>query len=490
MFDALPLRWVSRMRDQGYFNQFLMAVMVTMPVINFGMLMGWLSPMTPILQSPDGPAPEPISDEIISWMGAGGFLPLILCSIFTGTIADRWGRKFVTMLTGFILQVGWSIMLFSLRPWALITSRLVAGMAGAGCYVVLPMYLKEVASDNIRGALCSLFILSQNMGYLAVYVAGDLLSFKVLLWICTAIPAIFLAGFIFMPETPVFLVKQGKIEQARVALSWLRNTTLNDKNLEEAIQQLQREEEHAKSIEKATLKSLVQDKTMFKAFRIALFVMALQETCGYLVVLIFAGSIFAQASKSINLNLSPNKQTIVVGVIQLLGSIVASCIVEKTGRKWLLAVTSLVTGLSMLTLGLWFYITSMSIWMPGWLPVLAMCLCIFADAAGFQPVPYVITSELFNFQYRGMVSSTVIVVCGLSDFIQIKAFDPLLKLLGIHWIFIIFSFICFLASFYAATCVPETKNKSVEEIYAFLEGKEFKNKEKDNPELGKETSQL
>ncbi|XP_037303152.1 facilitated trehalose transporter Tret1-like [Manduca sexta] len=123
-----------------------------------------------------------------------------------------------------------------------------------------------------------------------------------------------------------------------------------------------------------------------------------QETCGYLVVLMYASSIFEQASQSINLKLSANKQTIVVGAIQLLGSIVASCIVEKTGRKWLLASTSLATGLSMLALGAWFYITSLAIWLPGWVPVLAMCLCIFADAAGFQPVPYVITSELFSFQ--------------------------------------------------------------------------------------------
>ncbi|KAG6464704.1 hypothetical protein O3G_MSEX014680 [Manduca sexta] len=101
-----------------------------------------------------------------------------------------------------------------------------------------------------------------------------------------------------------------------------------------------------------------------------------QETCGYLVVLMYASSIFEQASQSINLKLSANKQTIV----------------------WLLASTSLATGLSMLALGAWFYITSLAIWLPGWVPVLAMCLCIFADAAGFQPVPYVITSELFSFQ--------------------------------------------------------------------------------------------
>lgn len=52
----------------------------------------------------------------------------------------------------------------------------------------------------------------------------------------------------------------------------------------------------------------------------------------------------------------------------------------------------------MLALGGWFFATSLGAWLPGWLPVVAMCLCIFADAAGYQPVPYVITSELFSFQ--------------------------------------------------------------------------------------------
>ncbi|KAJ8710066.1 hypothetical protein PYW07_009432 [Mythimna separata] len=469
-----------------------MATMVTIPALNFGMLMGWQSPMTPILQSKDGPAPEPISDETISWMAAITFMPPIFCGFMVGDLADRWGRKFTTILTALMLVISWTITLFSLRPWALIASRAVAGLACAGCYVVIPLYLKEIAADNIRGALGSLFILSQNLGYLVVYVAGDVLSFDAVLWLCTAVPAVFLVAFFAMPETPVFLVKQGKIKEARAALAWLRNTTTDDKDLEEAIQQLEREEEHARSMKKATWKSIVQDKTTFKAFRISLNVMLSQETCGYLVVLMYAGSIFEQASESISLKLSPNKQTIVVGAIQLLGSIVASCIVEQTGRKWLLAGTSLATGISMLALGAWFYMTSSGIWLPGWLPVLAMCLCIFADAAGYQPVPYVITSELFSFQHRGMVTSFVSSVDALSDFLQTKAYDPLLKLLGIHWVFIMFSMVCFLGTFYTVMWVPETKDKTVEEIYALLEDSRKKEKRKrvEDLESGKEMSRL
>ncbi|CAH2097756.1 unnamed protein product [Euphydryas editha] len=478
MLKLLPLQWLARFQHGGTANQFFMALMVTIPVLNFGMLMGWQSPMTPILQAEDGPAPEPITDETISWMAAVTFFPPIFCGFLVGNLADRWGRKITTMLTSLMLVISWSITLFSLRPWALIASRAVAGLACAGCYVVTPLYLKEIAADKIRGALGSLFILSQNLGYLVVYVAGDLFSFAAVMWLCTAIPVLHMFTFLAMPETPVFLVKQGKFREARAALAWLRNTSVEDKDLEEEVQQMEREEEYAKSMKKASWKSIVRDKTTFKAFRIAVNVMLSQETCGYLVVLMYAGSIFEQAAESISLKLSPNKQTIVVGVIQLLGSIVASCIVEKTGRKWLLAVTSFATGLSMLALGGWFYITSYSIWLPGWLPVVAMCLCIFADAAGYQPVPYVITSELFSFQHRGMVTSFVSTIDALSDFLQTKAYDPLLKLLGIHWVFILFSMVCFLGTLYTILYVPETKDRTLEEIYAILDGRQ-KEKRKD-----------
>ncbi|CAH3950458.1 probable metabolite transport protein CsbC [Pieris brassicae] len=479
MLDIFPLRWFAKFQHGGIANQFFMAIMVTIPVLNFGMLMGWQSPMTPILQSPDGPAPEPITDNTISWMASITFFPSIFCGVLVGDLADRWGRKTTTMLTSLMLVISWSITLFSLRPWALITSRAVAGLACAGCYVVTPLYLKEIASDRIRGALGSLFILVQNLGYLLVYVAGDLLSFVTVMWLCTAIPVLHLLVFLTMPETPVFLVKQGKYKEARVALAWLRHTTPDDKNLEEEVQQMEREEEYARSMKKSSWKSLFQDKTTFQAFRIALSVMLSQETCGYLVVLMYAGSIFDQASQSISLKLSPNKQTIVVGAIQLIGSIVASCIVEQTGRKWLLAGTSLATGLSMLSLGAWFYVTSLSIWLPGWLPVLAMCLCIFSNAAGYQPVPYVIMSELFSFQHRGMVTSFISSVDALSDFLQTKAYDPMLKYFGIHWVFIFFSLVCFLGTFYTVLYVPETKDRSVEEIYALLEDGRQKEKRKD-----------
>ena len=80
----------------------------------------------------------------------------------------------------------------------------------------LLILVSQVASDDIRGALGSLFILSQHLGYLIVYVAGDVFSFGAVMWLCTAIPVVHLLVFMAMPETPVFLVKQGKVQVGRV----------------------------------------------------------------------------------------------------------------------------------------------------------------------------------------------------------------------------------------------------------------------------------
>lgn len=64
----------------------------------------------------------------------------------------------------------------------------------------------------------------------------------------------------------------------------------------------------------------------------------------------------------------------------------------------LLTVTSVVAGFSMCLLGVWFYLQSIGVYMPGWVPIVALCVCIFADASGLQPLPYVIMTEMFNFQ--------------------------------------------------------------------------------------------
>ncbi|CAH0596944.1 unnamed protein product [Chrysodeixis includens] len=452
-------------------NQYVFAIIITIPLLSFGMVQGWLSPMITILQSAEGPSPEPYTDSDISWMASVTYITAIIFGAPMGYLTDRFGRKVMTLVTTLSLIVYWQIKLFCLEPWALILARAVAGIPCSSCYIVLPIYLKEISDIDLRGALGSLLILNRNIGYLTSYICADLLDVNTVLWLGLLVPTVIFFVFLAMPETPEYLVKQGKVDEAKTVLAWLRGVNVIDRGVEQDIESIVRVEKQTQADSKSVWKIVMQDKPTFKAFIITTIIKITQQFDGYLIVLIYAGSVFDRASESISLKLSSNKQVILIGVVQLLGSILATCIVEKTGRKLLLVTTSFAVGVGMVVLSAWFYVTSSGIWLPGWLPVLAMCLCIFADAAGFQPISYIIITDLFTFQMRGTVSAFANVCAKMSNFVQTKWFTILCTMIGIHWTFLFFAIVCFVACFYTVIYFPETRKKTIDEIYSKLSGK-------------------
>lgn len=94
----------------------------------------------------------------------------------------------------------------------IILARAISGLGNAIAYVVAPIYVKEISDDNIRGTTCSMVILAQNMGFIIMYVIGDLLSYRTVLWVSLAIPLVHFIVFFSAPETPSYLVKAKKIQ--------------------------------------------------------------------------------------------------------------------------------------------------------------------------------------------------------------------------------------------------------------------------------------
>ncbi|CAG4939371.1 unnamed protein product [Colias eurytheme] len=435
------------------------------------MVQGWLSPMISVLQSPQGPAPVPFTTTDISWMTSVTYITAIIVGAPMGHLTDRYGRKAMTLITTLSLIIYWQIKLLCLQPWALILARAIAGIPCSACYIVLPIYLKEISDIDLRGALGSLLILNRNIGYLASYVFADLLQVTTMLWIGLLVPTVVFFIFLIMPETPEFLVKQGKVDEAKNVLAWLRGVNILDQGLEQDIDNIVKVEKQTKADPKSVWKIIWHDRPTFKAFIITLVIKITQQFDGYLIVLIYAGFVTERAAEAISLKLSPNKQVMLIGLVQLVGSIVATCIVERTGRKLLLVSTSFAVGVGMLVLSGWFYATSVGAWLPGWLPVVAMCVCIFADAAGFQPISYIIITDLFTFQLRGTVSSFANICAKLSNFVQTKWFTKLCELISIHWTFLFFAVVSFSACVYTVLQFPETRHKTVAEIYEKLENK-------------------
>ncbi|XP_049880010.1 facilitated trehalose transporter Tret1-like [Pectinophora gossypiella] len=460
-------------------NQILMSIVVCLPILAYGTAMGWISPHKALLMGNSSPSHEPSSEEAVSWMASIMFIFAPIAVFIYGAAADKFGRKNALLCASVPIALGWAVKLICAHPIALIGARALIGFGSGGAFVVCPLYVKEISEDSIRGMTGTFIIFSQTMGNLLVFILGDLLAFNTVLWICMAIPLVHFCILLRLPETPSYLIKCGKKEETAKTLSWLRSLPVDDKMISEEVDRLLVEQ--TTSEPKFSPMLLFSNKTAVKAFWVALIVNLTREFCGCIAVLVYASHIFAEAGKDphTSIALTPNKQSILLAAVQIFGSFLACQLVDRAGRKPLLAVTSVVAGFSMCLLGVWFYLQSIGVYMPGWVPIVALCTCIFADASGLQPLPFVIMTEMFSFQLRGTVATLIMAISLGTDFALLKVFAPLNSWIGYHSTFWIFSCICLSNVFYLIFCVPETKMRSLEDIYADLEGRKRRTKEEE-----------
>ncbi|CAG9134068.1 unnamed protein product [Plutella xylostella] len=427
-------------------NQYICAILINLAVLAYGAAVGWMSPMTLLLQSDQSPAGAPLSDTVVSWMASVSYMVCIPATLLFAGVEERLGRKaallgmsscmavcgvvitisqvswmasvsYMVCIPATLLFAGveerlgrkaallgmsscmaicWVIKLSSMEVWAFIAARAVFGLAMGAAFVVAPVYVKEISDDSIRGTLGSLVVLSQTTGNLVMYVVGDYLSYRGCLWFCLALPAVHIVLFLMMPESPSYLVKNGELEEAARVVAWLRCSREDSALVKAEIDKLQKEQDNDKESSKFAMKAIWSDKILRRAFYIALAVTLAREVCGANPVLNFAAYIFELADSG--LVLSPNQQAMMLGAVQVAGSALASSVVEKAGRKPLLFTSSLISGASMCVLASWFVLRARGVPAPGWLPVSALCLCIFCDAAGLQPISMVVMNEIFSFK--------------------------------------------------------------------------------------------
>ncbi|XP_026318283.1 facilitated trehalose transporter Tret1-like [Hyposmocoma kahamanoa] len=454
------------------------AFIVNILVFVYGASIGWMSPMTLLLQSDKSPVGRPLSDAEISWIASIAYLTCVPADFLIAYLSDKIGRKNSLFLLSLTSVCCWAIKLCSYEVWAFVLARALMGIVMGGAYVTCPLYTKDISEDSVRGLLGSLVILFHTTGNLFSYIIGDLLSFRIVLWICLTIAIFHLILCIIIPESPSFLIKQGKEDKAVKILAWLRCRRETDSLVQREIEIIKKEQKTDENSSNFALKAILKDKILFRAFKIAIIVALAREVCGAIPVLNFAGDIFATASKGTNFVLTPNQQAMMLGLIQVTGSMLGSSVVEKAGRKALLAVTALISGISMCALASWFVAKSYGVDAASWLPLATLCICIFCDSSGLQPVSVIITSEIFSYKYRGTVMGTAMAAAAVCAFIQMFFFKNLATSIGLHVSFYFFGAVCMFAALYTILVIPETKLRSLEEVHQDLRTKKEKREEK------------
>jgi SP family facilitated glucose transporter-like MFS transporter 8 len=459
---------VNPQTSQKRLPQYIAALAATGGALAAGTALGWTSPAGPELQNctQDCSYDFIASDEEFSWIGSSMNLGAAAICIPIGYLANLFGRKLSMLGLVIPFTIGWACVIWAPNVATMIVGRVFLGLSGGAFCVTAPMYIGEISSKEIRGTLGSFFQLMITIGILFVYGVGAGVNVFVLSIICGVIPLIFGAVFLFMPESPTYLVIKDRSDDARTSLKWLRGA---DYDPTEEIAELENEKEERRAMN-LSFREAFSRRSTIRACIISFGLMFFQQMSGINAVIFYTTDIFSAAQTE----LQPETQTIIVGVMQVVATLVSTLVVDYWGRRKLLLVSDSVMAVCTIALGVYFYL--LEIGDPAaknlaWLPVTCLCVFIITFSLGFGPVPWLMLGELFAPDVKALAGSLSGTLNWMLAFLVTKIFKNLVDGLNRSGTFWLFSGFSIIGTIFVFFIVIETKGKSLSQIQDELSGR-------------------
>ncbi|KAI9583962.1 hypothetical protein GQX74_010297 [Glossina fuscipes] len=415
----------------------------------------------------DGELGYKVSEREIAWLATLFTLGAASVCIPTGFIIDIIGRKFTMLLCVPFLLLGWLLIAFSVNTIMLYIARFILGMSGGAFCIIAPVYTTEIAQTQIRGILGCFFQLLITMGILYSYVIGAVCTVLVMTLTCIVLPIISGILFLILPESPFFYVMKDKPEKAKSALQRLRG---KDYDITDDYEEIKTNVAAVKENPVALWKGMKRTASL-RAFALSILLMMFQQFSGINVMMFYATDVFVLAKTG----LEPKISTIVVGLVQVIATFVALFLIDRSGRRTLLMISSFVMSLSTMGLGVYFFImdrdseTALSIC---WFPVLCCCLFIMMYSLGMGAIPWLIMAETFAEDIKGPATAISATTNWLFAFVITNAYGPLKNVIGTGQTFWIFSGFTLTCTIFVFFFLPETRHKTFAEVQAALEGKQ------------------
>jgi MFS transporter, SP family, xylose:H+ symportor len=356
----------------------------------------------------------------------------------------------------------------TLPVFSFVIYRIIGGIGVGLASMLSPMYIAEIAPANVRGKLVSWNQFAIILGMLVIYFINLIIARRGseewlvttgwrLMFLSGVIPSgLFLILLIFVPETPRYLVMKGKEDKALKVLSKISGEHTAPQILNEIKETL-----HEKSIAWLSYGFLV--------ILIGILLSVFQQFVGINVVLYYAGNIFRNMGSTTD---SSMVQTIIVGSVNLIFTVLAILTVDRFGRKPLMIIGGVGMAVSMIALGFSFYFGKLGI-----MALIFMLTYTASFAMSWGPVTWVLLSEIFPNSIRGAMSIAV-AAQWLANLIVSWTFPMMNDNLALtarfnhgfaYWIYGIMGI---LSALFIWKIVPETKGKTLEEIEKVWKKKE------------------
>ncbi|XP_054282028.1 facilitated trehalose transporter Tret1-like [Macrosteles quadrilineatus] len=455
---------VRRISQCGLARQYYAAVWAALSAMVAGSAFAWVTQILVTLTSPESEVP--MTRDQSSWMVAMIEVGNLLTPLPTGFLVDIWGRWRCLMLTAPLYILSWVLVIFTRNVHTLYISRFIQGIGMGVVYVVLPLYLGEIAEPRHRGTLSTMFEVMWYLGSLLQYCVAPMVSYHTLAIISLTVPVVYFLAILGMPETPYFLLLSGDEAKAAEVLLWLRGGETSRREVEAELKAMKASvDEDLAQKSSSSWFDLVATATNRRCLLVVQVVALLEVLMGIPAILSYVTeSLITTEDDSF---LKPDQYTVVLGVAILVSSLISAATVDHLGRRPIILSSCLGASVCLFISGGYFYLHERHIVdVAGyqWAVLLAISCYGVILSSGVGALSTTIESELFPTHNRGLANGVITMTNNVVCFMSLKLYQDVQDGVGVFLNFWIYAGFGLLGAVFLYHYLPETKGQTFAEI--------------------------
>ncbi|MGO3421547.1 MAG: sugar porter family MFS transporter [Pseudoalteromonas distincta] len=409
---------------------------------------------------------------------ASVLLGCALGALAAGPLADKFGRRAIMIITAIIFAISAFGSGISESSAEFIFYRLFGGLGIGAASVLAPAYIAEVAPPALRGRLATLQQLAIVLGLFAAFLSNyliadaagsaqnilmlDIAAWRWMFW-AELVPAVlFLIGVLFIPESPRYLVAQGKVDDAKSVFSKISND-----NVDAQISDVKRS---LHSDTKPSIRDLFIDgsKKVHPIVWVGVALSVFQQFVGINVVFYYGSELWQAAGFDESQSLFIN---VLAGTTNIVSTFIAIALVDKVGRKPLLLVGSIGMFISLSALTYIFDSAgldeagklALSDNMGTFALIMANLFVVFFGLS-WGPIVWVLLGEMFNNRIRGAALAVAASAQWIANFAITMTFPIMLANIGLAGAYGFYALSALISIFFVVKYIKETRGKTLESM--------------------------